>query len=136
MNLNSVEGTSSVEWMQGAFASQAQQPLTWFKVRKRHHNLFETKQLKSSSKFSILFSPSLLVYFVFIFKAYFDAPGGQEPLALDMGSMGKGQIWINGQSIGRHWTIYANGDCRGCSYAGTYRSPKCQTGCGEPTQRW
>ncbi|PKU78400.1 beta-galactosidase 5 [Dendrobium catenatum] len=99
MNLNSLEGTSSVEWMQGDFAGQAQQPLTWF-------------------------------------RAYFDAPGGQEPLALDMRSMGKGQIWINGQSIGRYWTVYANGDCRGCSYTGTYRSPKCQTGCGEPTQRW
>ncbi|KAK8923461.1 Beta-galactosidase 5 [Platanthera zijinensis] len=99
MNLNSLEGTSSVEWMQGAFAGQANQPLTWF-------------------------------------KAYFDAPSGEEPLALDMRSMGKGQIWINGQSIGRYWTIYANGDCRRCSYTGTYRSPKCQTGCGEPTQRW
>ncbi|KAG0456769.1 hypothetical protein HPP92_024557 [Vanilla planifolia] len=99
MNLNSLEGESSVEWMQGAFAGQAQQPLTWF-------------------------------------KAYFDAPSGDEPLALDMRSMGKGQIWINGQSIGRYWTLYANGDCKGCSYMGTYRSPKCETGCGEPTQRW
>lgn len=99
MNLNSLEGISSVEWMQGAFAGQAKQPLTWF-------------------------------------KAYFDAPSGDEPLALDMKSMGKGQIWINGQSIGRYWTIFASGDCRECSYTGTYRSQKCQTGCGEPTQRW
>lgn len=54
-----------------------------------------------------------------------------------MGSMGKGQIWINGESIGRYWTVYApNGDCNGCSYAGSFRAPKCQTGCGQPTQRW
>ncbi|XP_077233745.1 beta-galactosidase 5-like [Tasmannia lanceolata] len=69
-------------------------------------------------------------------KAYFDAPEGDERLALDMGSMGKGQIWINGQSIGRYWTAFANGNCNDCSYAGTYRSPKCQSGCGQPTQRW
>ncbi|XP_010254673.1 PREDICTED: beta-galactosidase 3-like [Nelumbo nucifera] len=70
------------------------------------------------------------------YKAYFNAPEGDEPLALDMGSMGKGQVWINGQSIGRYWTIHASGDCNGCSYTGTFRPPKCQTGCGQPTQRW
>ncbi|KAF2312353.1 hypothetical protein GH714_034335 [Hevea brasiliensis] len=40
-------------------------------------------------------------------KAYFNAPDGDEPLALDMEGMGKGQIWINGQTIGRYWTAYA-----------------------------
>ncbi|KAL6993496.1 Beta-galactosidase 3, partial [Sarracenia purpurea var. burkii] len=69
-------------------------------------------------------------------KAYFNAPDGDEPLALDMGSMGKGQVWVNGQSIGRYWTAYANGNCNGCSYMGTFRPPKCQLGCGQPTQRW
>ncbi|KAK6922654.1 D-galactoside/L-rhamnose binding SUEL lectin domain [Dillenia turbinata] len=69
-------------------------------------------------------------------KAYFNAPDGDEPLALDMGSMGKGQVWINGQSIGRYWTAYASGNCNGCSYTGTFRPPKCQLGCGQPTQRW
>ncbi|XP_043709682.1 beta-galactosidase 3-like [Telopea speciosissima] len=70
------------------------------------------------------------------YKSYFNAPEGNEPLALDMGSMGKGQVWINGQSIGRYWTAWANGNCNGCSYSGTFRPPKCQTGCGQPTQRW
>ncbi|CAL1384117.1 unnamed protein product [Linum trigynum] len=69
-------------------------------------------------------------------KAYFDAPGGNEPLALDLRSMGKGQAWINGQSIGRYWMAYAKGDCNGCGYAGTYRPVRCQLGCGQPTQRW
>ncbi|XP_028116833.1 beta-galactosidase 5-like [Camellia sinensis] len=46
-------------------------------------------------------------------KAYFNAPDGDEPLALDMGSMGKGQVWINGQSIGRYWTAFATGNCNG-----------------------
>ncbi|XP_073150771.1 beta-galactosidase 3 [Henckelia pumila] len=69
-------------------------------------------------------------------KAYFKAPDGDEPLALDMGSMGKGQLWVNGQSLGRYWTAYATGNCNGCTYAGTYRPFKCQLGCGQPTQRW
>ncbi|KAK4429296.1 Beta-galactosidase 3 [Sesamum alatum] len=70
------------------------------------------------------------------YKAYFDAPSGDEPLALDMRSMGKGQVWINGQNIGRYWMAYANGSCGVCHYAGTFRATKCQVGCGQPTQRW
>ncbi|CAK9157086.1 unnamed protein product [Ilex paraguariensis] len=69
-------------------------------------------------------------------KAYFNAPEGDEPLALDMSSMGKGQVWVNGQSIGRYWTAYATGNCNGCSYSGTFRPPKCLLGCGQPTQKW
>ncbi|CAI9294733.1 unnamed protein product [Lactuca saligna] len=70
------------------------------------------------------------------YKAYFNAPEGVEPLAIDMKRMGKGQVWINGQSIGRYWTIRAKGSCTGCNYAGTFRPAKCQTRCGKPTQRW
>ncbi|KAG6432902.1 hypothetical protein SASPL_104492 [Salvia splendens] len=70
------------------------------------------------------------------YKAYFNSPNGNEPLALDMSSMGKGQAWVNGQSIGRYWTANAEGQCNGCSYKGTYRQGKCQDGCGKPTQRW
>lgn len=32
-NLNSLEGISSVEWMQGLSAIKQQQPLTWYKVK-------------------------------------------------------------------------------------------------------
>ncbi|KAL6502563.1 Beta-galactosidase 5 [Orobanche hederae] len=70
------------------------------------------------------------------YKANFIRPPGNEPFALDLGSMGKGQAWINGRSIGRYWTIYAKSQCNNCSYAGTFRQPKCQDGCGKPTQRW
>ncbi|KAL3515131.1 hypothetical protein ACH5RR_022033 [Cinchona calisaya] len=70
------------------------------------------------------------------YKAYIDAPEGKDPLALDLRSMGKGQVWINGQSIGRYWTAYANGNCSQCSYSGAYRQWKCLSGCGQPTQRW
>ncbi|KAL7185669.1 hypothetical protein ACSBR2_027593 [Camellia fascicularis] len=52
-------------------------------------------------------------------QAYFNALDGDEPLALDMGSMGKGQVWINGQSIGRYWTAFATGNCNGHGEYGT-----------------
>eukprot|EP00257_Ricinus_communis_P002697 XP_002514108.2 beta-galactosidase [Ricinus communis] len=71
------------------------------------------------------------------YKATFDAPEGNDPVALDMSSMGKGQIWVNGQSIGRHWPAYtARGSCSACNYAGTYDDKKCRSNCGEPSQRW
>ena len=69
-------------------------------------------------------------------KTHFDAPKGDEPLALDMEGMGKGQIWVNGESIGRYWTAFATGDCDHCSYTGTYKPNKCLSGCGQPTQRY
>lgn len=71
------------------------------------------------------------------FQTTFNAPAGNDPLALDMLSMGKGEIWINGQSIGRHWPAYkANGNCGVCNYAGTFTETKCQSHCGQPSQRW
>ncbi|XP_065867810.1 beta-galactosidase 3-like [Euphorbia lathyris] len=69
-------------------------------------------------------------------RAYFDAPEGNDPVGLDMSSMGKGQVWINGNSIGRYWSVSANGNCNGCNYNGTYRPATCQFGCGQPTQKW
>ncbi|KAF7837990.1 beta-galactosidase-like isoform X1 [Senna tora] len=71
------------------------------------------------------------------YKTTFNAPAGNEPLVLDMGSMGKGEIWINGRSIGRHWAGYiAQGNCGTCNYAGTYTDKKCRQYCGLPSQRW
>ncbi|XP_022867803.1 beta-galactosidase-like [Olea europaea var. sylvestris] len=71
------------------------------------------------------------------YKATFNAPAGNDPLALDMISMGKGEIWINGEGIGRHWPGYiAKGNCGACNYAGTFKETKCQSGCGQPSQRW
>uniref|UniRef100_A0A2N9EWK0 Beta-galactosidase n=1 Tax=Fagus sylvatica TaxID=28930 RepID=A0A2N9EWK0_FAGSY len=71
------------------------------------------------------------------YKTTFNAPAGHTPLALDMGSMGKGQVWINGQSLGRYWPAYkAAGTCGECNYAGTYDEKKCLSNCGEASQRW
>ncbi|XVF00877.1 hypothetical protein REPUB_Repub04eG0039700 [Reevesia pubescens] len=40
------------------------------------------------------------------YKGYFDAPEGDNPLAIRMTGMGKGMVWINGRSIGRYWMSY------------------------------
>ncbi|KAG6533703.1 hypothetical protein ZIOFF_007578 [Zingiber officinale] len=40
------------------------------------------------------------------YKKYFDGPSGNDPVSLDMSSMGKGLVWINGQCIGRYWVNY------------------------------
>ncbi|KAJ0263255.1 Beta-galactosidase 12 [Hirschfeldia incana] len=71
------------------------------------------------------------------YKSTFATPSGSEPLALDMNTMGKGQVWINGKNIGRHWPGYtARGKCESCSYAGTFKEQKCLSNCGEASQRW
>ncbi|KAL0308499.1 UNVERIFIED_CONTAM: Beta-galactosidase, partial [Sesamum radiatum] len=99
LSLDTVSGSSSVEWVEGLLLAQ-KQPLTWYKTT-------------------------------------FDAPEGSDPLAIDMINMGKGEIWINGQSIGRHWPGYiAKGSCGECNYAGTFSEKKCQRGCDQPSQRW
>ncbi|CDP11164.1 unnamed protein product [Coffea canephora] len=72
------------------------------------------------------------------YKTHFDAPAGTDPVALDLSSMGKGQVWVNGHHIGRYWTLAApkNGCQQTCDYRGAYDSDKCATNCGEPTQVW
>lgn len=42
------------------------------------------------------------------YKSTFDAPTSADPVALNLGSMGKGEAWINGQSIGRYWVSFLN----------------------------
>ncbi|KAL5752456.1 hypothetical protein ACOSQ2_022963 [Xanthoceras sorbifolium] len=40
------------------------------------------------------------------YKAYFDEPEGNEPLAIQLATMSKGMVWINGKSIGRYWASF------------------------------
>ncbi|GMI95420.1 beta-galactosidase 8 [Hibiscus trionum] len=68
----------------------------------------------------------------------FDAPTGNAPIALDFTGMGKGEAWVNGQSIGRYWPAYiaSNGGCTDtCNYRGAYSSNKCLKNCGKPSQQ-
>lgn len=73
------------------------------------------------------------------YKANFDAPGGDNPLAIDFTGMGKGEAWVNGQSIGRYWPTYTapSGGCTdSCNYRGAYSANKCLTNCGKPSQTY
>ncbi|XP_073149103.1 beta-galactosidase 8-like [Henckelia pumila] len=72
------------------------------------------------------------------YKTTFDAPAGSSPVALDFTGLGKGQAWINGQSIGRYWptnTAPKSGCTDSCNYRGSYQPSNCQTNCGEATQQ-
>uniref|UniRef100_A0A0A8YH38 Beta-galactosidase n=1 Tax=Arundo donax TaxID=35708 RepID=A0A0A8YH38_ARUDO len=40
------------------------------------------------------------------YKRYFDEPDGDDPVILDMSSMSKGMMFVNGEGIGRYWTSY------------------------------
>ncbi|XP_019051572.1 PREDICTED: beta-galactosidase 16 isoform X2 [Nelumbo nucifera] len=40
------------------------------------------------------------------YKTTFDAPIGNDPVVLNLSSMGKGEAWVNGQSIGRYWVSF------------------------------
>ncbi|XP_022970625.1 beta-galactosidase 8-like [Cucurbita maxima] len=70
------------------------------------------------------------------YKTTFDAPAGSDPVALDFTGFGKGEAWINGQSIGRYWPSYtASGQCTAsCNYKGAYSANKCLKNCGKPSQ--
>ncbi|KAF2547532.1 hypothetical protein F2Q70_00021476 [Brassica cretica] len=69
----------------------------------------------------------------------FKAPLGSEPVVVDLLGLGKGTAWINGNNIGRYWPEFLStedGCSTECNYRGAYYAEKCQTNCGEPTQRW
>ncbi|GAU19559.1 hypothetical protein TSUD_303720 [Trifolium subterraneum] len=74
------------------------------------------------------------------YKAIVDAPPGDEPVGLDMLYMGKGFAWLNGEGIGRYWprlSEFKKEDCvEECDYRGKFNPDKCDTGCGEPSQKW
>jgi hypothetical protein len=66
-------------------------------------------------------------------------------LALDMSSMGKGSVWVNGHMLGRYWSVLAEKtatqtcDVSACSsdlYVGAYNGDRCRTGCGDYSQRY
>jgi len=42
----------------------------------------------------------------FFSQTNFATPEGRDPVAIKMSGMGKGMIWINGKSIGRHWMSF------------------------------
>lgn len=74
------------------------------------------------------------------YKTNFDAPTGNNPIAIDFTGMGKGEAWVNGQSIGRYWPTYvsptSNAGCTdSCNFRGTFKADKCLKNCGKPSQQ-
>ncbi|KAG6551710.1 hypothetical protein Mapa_006799 [Marchantia paleacea] len=73
------------------------------------------------------------------YKTVQDAPSGEAPVVLDLGSMGKGAAWVNGHHIGRYWSQIRNpseGCDKICSARGKWHPNKCVVNCGHPSQRF
>ncbi|XP_019417221.1 PREDICTED: beta-galactosidase 6-like isoform X3 [Lupinus angustifolius] len=56
------------------------------------------------------------------YKTSFNTPDGDDPVALDLSSMGKGEAWVNGQSIGRYWILFH--DSKGNPSQSLYHVPR------------
>ncbi|KAJ3142024.1 Beta-galactosidase 6 [Irineochytrium annulatum] len=59
--------------------------------------------------------------------------------SLYLGTMGRGQTWVNGRAIGRHWNKEAKVTERcavTCPETGEFYAERCPTNCGKPSQRW
>ncbi|XP_047175407.1 beta-galactosidase 8-like [Vigna umbellata] len=71
------------------------------------------------------------------YKTNFASPSGSNPVAINLTGMGKGEAWVNGQSIGRYWPTNASpndGCTNSCNYRGAYQASKCLKNCGKPSQ--
>lgn len=104
--------------------------MTWYKVSRYYHSS------RTNQNPSDLIS---IISFKFVFQTTFKAPLGSEPVVVDLLGLGKGTAWINGNNIGRYWPAFLStedGCSTECNYRGAYYAEKCQTNCGEPTQRW
>lgn len=87
------------------------------KLRDKLDPLFLLGTRCSLEQLLLYFSPNLISIFVTIvylcnalillsLQAYFDAPDGNDPIAIDLETMSKGMAWVNGKSIGRYWVSF------------------------------
>ncbi|CAH8363768.1 unnamed protein product [Eruca vesicaria subsp. sativa] len=103
-------------------------------LRGFENQLFSSESPSKWSGDSVPFNRTMTWY-----KTTFKAPLGSEPVVVDLLGLGKGTAWINGNNIGRYWPAFLStedGCSAECNYRGAYYAEKCQTNCGEPTQRW
>ncbi|CAN7105911.1 unnamed protein product [Brassica rapa subsp. narinosa] len=102
-------------------------------------NGFENKLFKTESPSKWSFQSVPLNRTMTWYKTTFKAPLGNDPVVVDLLGLGKGTAWVNGNNIGRYWPAFissSDGCSSKCNYRGAYYAEKCQTNCGEPTQRW
>ncbi|KAI9193696.1 uncharacterized protein BJ171DRAFT_524274 [Polychytrium aggregatum] len=75
------------------------------------------------------------------------ADGSSWYYAIDLSTMGSGQVWVNGHSIGRYWSVsspapsqFRKDQClaaaKDCDYRGVFNGDKCLLECGEISQKW
>lgn len=67
------------------------------------------KKIQYSSIFNICGITKAFTYLyihTFLLQTYFNAPEGNNPVAIRMKGMGKGMVWVNGKSIGRYWVSF------------------------------
>ncbi|KAL4378833.1 hypothetical protein GQ457_02G017840 [Hibiscus cannabinus] len=89
------ENLGKVEWRE--IENSTNNTLTWYKVSfKPSYNIVFLHMLDCVCNF----------YIWSVRQTTFDAPNGDDPVALNMSSMQKGQVWVNGQSIGRYWVSF------------------------------
>lgn len=60
-----------------------------------------------------------------------------DALVLDMSSMTKGFVWVNGHNLGRYWlTPAVSKACEECDYVGGYKETRCRIMCDQPSQKY
>lgn len=104
-------GSSHVSWSEYSSPST----LTWYKVRETLTSSFLTTYSYINGVILFLISLKLIYLLPLLLlimlltctsQTTFDSPRGNDSIALNLGSMGKGEVWINGQSIGRYWVSF------------------------------
>lgn len=95
------ENLDNIEWnnIEGYF----NQSLTWYMVCCRN---FWTNIENLSTFLQFICITLINKTLIKKFQTFFDAPVGNDPVALNLSSMAKGEAWINGQSIGRYWVSF------------------------------
>lgn len=88
------EGSKRAVW--NPVVSYANKPLIWYKVKA---TFYVTPKPMLPDAFDDAKNSCLL-------QTRFDAPQGTDPVALNLTNMGKGEVWINGESIGRYWASF------------------------------
>ncbi|GLJ18790.1 hypothetical protein SUGI_0335490 [Cryptomeria japonica] len=73
------------------------------------------------------------------YRTEFNAPKGNNAVALDLTTMSKGQAWVNGHHIGCYFPSFkapTDGCSDTCDYRGTYSPTNCVSSCGKSSQEW
>ncbi|KAL5229553.1 hypothetical protein ABZP36_028329 [Zizania latifolia] len=88
-----MQGAKNVEWI--ATNNLTDHPLIWYKVK-----------IKTNWMFPLYDDKLYLIIIYFVTQTTFATPAGNDAVTLDLTGMGKGEVWVNGESIGRYWVSF------------------------------